>query len=166
MGQVVIHGSSDQLVKIYSGTLVYQYDITKFLGSWHFRFGRKKIYKFSAKYPLKTINTFLASVKMHTKVIPTNGKHILNSPVGYITKLKKKIGIALARHATLILILWCTAPSCNFKAVYLAAPTRSQRLNFFKWKNSKPLTKFKWKVAGISLAHRDFGGQRSNFSNL
>ena len=86
----MIHGSSNQLVKNYSGTLVYQYDITKFLGSWHFRFGRKKIYKFSAKYLLKTINTFLASVKMHAKVIPTNGKHILNSPVGYITKLEKK----------------------------------------------------------------------------
>ena len=86
----MIHGSSDQLVKNYSGTLLYQYDITKFLGSWHFWFGRKKIYKFSAKYPLKTINTFLVSVKMHAKVIPTNGKHILNSPVGYITKLEKK----------------------------------------------------------------------------
>ena len=79
---VVIHGSSDQLVKKYSGTLLYQYDITKFLGSWHFRFGRKKIYKFSAKYPLKTINTFLVSVKRHAKVIPMNGKRILNSPVG------------------------------------------------------------------------------------
>ena len=105
-GGVVIHGSSDQLVKkLTVGTLFYQYDITKFLGSWHFRFGRKKIYKFSAKYPLKTINTFLISVKMHAKVIPTNGKHILNSPSWVHDKIGKKIGITLARHGTLILIL-------------------------------------------------------------
>ena len=85
----MIQGSSDQLAKNYSGTVSYQYNITKFLGSWHFRFGHKKIYKFAANYPLKTINTFLVSVKMHAKVIPANRKQILNSPVGYITKLKK-----------------------------------------------------------------------------
>ena len=64
----------------------------KILGFWLFQFGHKKKLKFQVKYTLKTIKTFLVplSVKMQDKVIPTNGKHILNSTVGYITKFEKK----------------------------------------------------------------------------
>ena len=36
------------------------------------------------------ISTFLVSVKMCAKVIPTKGKHILKPLSGYITEVKKK----------------------------------------------------------------------------
>ena len=122
---MVIHGFSNQLQKIYCGTISYQYDTPGFLGSLHFSFGRNTILKFSAIYRSETIITFLVSVKMHAKVIPTNGKQILNSQLGYLPKLQKNIWDHVGASRNADFILYKIAPSSSFKGIYLTAPIRS-----------------------------------------
>ena len=115
MGQVVIHGYSDQLLKKYSETVLYQHAITKFSGFWNFWFGGKKMLKFQVKKPTKMISTFPVGVKMCAKVIPTKGKHILKPLSGYITEEKKENWdlVGASRYADLNHRR--TAPSCSFQ---------------------------------------------------
>ena len=60
-------------------------------------------------------STFPINVKTRAKLVPMKVKHFLKSPVGYVTTVKKKFGISLARHVMLTRTLWQTAPSCHFQ---------------------------------------------------
>ena len=86
----MIRGSSDQLIKKYSGIVLYQHTIAKFLGFWRFLFGPKNI-EISSKKP----------IEMSAKLVPTKEKTYFETS-SWLHKKKRKVGISLARHVTLV----------------------------------------------------------------
>ena len=60
-----------------------------FNGSLPEKVGQVVILGYSDHPFIKMISTFLVGVKMQANVNPSNGKHLLNYPVGYITKCKR-----------------------------------------------------------------------------